>query len=181
LPLVRARSIASCRVVSAFASSPASICAAASSGEELDAARVVCRQDVGSSAQQAYRRRHVTARQGAQADQREPLARVLCEPAGFIASSELSVVSVGLLEVVGKDFLVIGRFLARHSLEPEGEAFMEMGSELLRHRFVGRVPDEDVTEAEAIVAREERLIRLDELLAGERDQTGPDLGSRILL
>ena len=76
-------------------------------------------------------------------------------PVSLVGSSQLCVVSVRLLEVIGEDLLVVGPVLPRRCLQPESEAFMEIGSELFRHRVVGGVPNQHMNETEPIVAHEQ--------------------------
>ena len=57
-------------------------------------------------------------------------------------------------------------------LQPGGEALVQLRARRLRQRVVGSVPDQQVAEAEGILARELRLVGPDELLADERGEAG---------
>ena len=82
-----------------------------------------------------------------------------------IAGVELRAVAVGLLEVVADDLVALDELVRR---EPVGEALVELGPGCLRERLVGGIADQQVPEAERVVAREGRLVGPDELLAHER-------------
>src|SRR6266511_3245938 len=88
---------------------------------------------------------------------------------------ELLTVAVRLLEVVADD---LGRRgVAQPVPEPLGEALVEVGALTLRDRLVGRVADEHVTEAEAVITGQDRLIWSDERLAHQREELGADAGA----
>ena len=55
-------------------------------------------------------------------------------------------------------------------LEPGREALVQIGAHALRQRVVGGVADQQVAEAEGVLARELGAVGADELLAHERDQ-----------
>ena len=57
-------------------------------------------------------------------------------------------------------------------LQPRREALVELGARRLRQRVVGGVADQQMAEAEAVLARELRPVRSDQLLADERRQAG---------
>ena len=61
-------------------------------------------------------------------------------------------------------------------LQPGCEALVELGAGRLRQRLVGGVADQQVAEAEAVLARELRPVRPDQLLAHERGQARRHLG-----
>ena len=61
-------------------------------------------------------------------------------------------------------------------LQPGGEALVELRPHRLRQRIVGRVTDQQVAEAEGVLALELCLVRPDELLADERGQPRSHLG-----
>src|SRR5207249_4652016 len=84
--------------------------------------------------------------------------------------AERTPVRVRLLQVVAQDFLVLRHVVRGASLQPGRKALVQAGSRLLRKRLVGSVPDEQVTEAETVLAREVRLPRPDQLLADERQE-----------
>ena len=60
-------------------------------------------------------------------------------------------------------------------LEPGGEALVQVGAGRLGERVVGRVADQQVAEAEAVLARDLRPVRPDQLLADERGEARGDL------
>ena len=93
-----------------------------------------------------------------------------------VTAAELRVEPVGLLEVVADDLVVTGE-LAVSRLEPVGEALVQPRAQLLRHRRVRDVADQDVVEPKAVVAREQRAIGADELLARKREQSAAHAGS----
>ena len=88
----------------------------------------------------------------------------------FVDVAELGPIPVRLLEVVGQDLFVVGHPWARDVLEPTGESLVHLCSGALGHRLVGRIANQDVAEAEAIVAWEDRSVRADQLLPHERHQ-----------
>ena len=57
------------------------------------------------------------------------------------------------------DDLLVG---ALAFVEPVGEAFVQLSTDFLRGSAVGGVADEDVAEAEGILIRQARALRLDE-------------------
>src|SRR5205823_14814615 len=65
--------------------------------------------------------------------------------------------------------------LGAAQLEPAGEAFVQLGADCFRERVVGCVADQQVAEAEAVVAREHRPVRPDQLPAHERGEPGRDV------
>ena len=60
-------------------------------------------------------------------------------------------------------------------LEPVGEALVQLGAGRLRERVVGGVADQQVTEAERVLAGQLRLVGPDQLLAHERGEPRRDL------
>ena len=64
-------------------------------------------------------------------------------------------VAVGLLEVVAEDLVELDQVGAA-LLEPVGEALVQLGARRLRQRVVGGVADQQVAEAEGVLARELR-------------------------
>ena len=88
---------------------------------------------------------------------REQVARTVAQLSQrLIDWTELGPIPVGLLEVVADDLLVGG------FVEPVGEAFVQLSTDFLRDPAVGGVADEDVAEAEGILIRQARALRLDE-------------------
>jgi hypothetical protein len=64
----------------------------------------------------------------------------------------------------------------RPLIEPGGETLVQLRPGLLRQRLVGGVADEDVPEAEAVLAREVSRTRSDQLLAHEGGEVQADRG-----
>jgi hypothetical protein len=60
-------------------------------------------------------------------------------------------------------------------LEPGGEALVELGPGGFRQRLVGSVSNQQVAEAEAVLARQQRPVRPDQLLPHQRGQAWSDL------
>ena len=92
-----------------------------------------------------------------------------------VGQPELDAVAAGLLEVVAEDLVQLDE-LGPVLLQPGGEALVEVGAGRLRQRLVGGVADQQVAEAEAVLARELRPVRPDQLLAHERGQARRHLG-----
>ena len=61
-------------------------------------------------------------------------------------------------------------------LEPGGEALVELGPHRLRKRVVGGIANEEVPEAEAVLAYERRRVRPDQLLPDERGEARRHVG-----
>jgi hypothetical protein len=74
-----------------------------------------------------------------------------------------------------EDLFVLAHALRNPRLEPQGKALVEFRAQLLRHRVVRGVANQDVPEAEAVVAGEDRGGRANELLADERHQMAADV------
>ena len=75
---------------------------------------------------------------------------------------------MGLLEVVADDLVQLHE--VRVPVDPGGEALVEIRPGRLRQRVVGRVPDQQMAEAERVLARELRSVWPQELSAHERGQ-----------
>ena len=88
---------------------------------------------------------------------------------------ELGAVAAGLLEVVAEDLVQLDE-LGPVLLQPGCEALVELGAGRFRQRVVGGVADQQVAEAEAVLAGELRLVGPDQLLAHERGQARRHLG-----
>jgi hypothetical protein len=69
-----------------------------------------------------------------------------------------------LLEVVADDLVPLDEVVGR---EPVGKTLVQLGASRFRQRLVRGIANEEVPEAEALVAREGRPGRADELLADE--------------
>ena len=96
-------------------------------------------------------RREVVARERAPSGRREQRRRALAElPASRRRRAELAACAVRLFEVVPEELLDCARRLL---LEPVREALVQLGAPLLGQRRVGGVADEDVAEAERVLAR----------------------------
>ena len=130
-------------------------------------ALVVRRQERGSALEQAPRRVDVAARERATACTEEPVGRPARELDLRVAvAAELQAQAERLLQVVADDLVEVGS-LDRAPLHPAGEALVQVGTRALRQRLVGRVPDQDVPEAETVLARDGATVGPDELLADE--------------
>ena len=92
-----------------------------------------------------------------------------------VGHPELGAVAAGLLEVVAEDLVQLDE-LGPVLLQPGCEALVEVGAGRLRQRVVGGVADQQVAEAEAVLAGELRPVRPDQLLADERGQARRHLG-----
>ena len=88
---------------------------------------------------------------------------------------ELGAIAHALLEVVAEDLVQLDD-LGAVLLHPGGEALVEVGASRLRQRVVGRIADQEVPEAEGILASELRPVRADQRLAYERGQPRRHLG-----
>ena len=109
----------------------------------------------------------VAAPERAAAGDREPLTGALSQ--GRVGLSELLLVAGGLLEVVAEDLVELDQ-VGGALLQPVGEALVEVGTDCLRQRVVSGVADQQVAEAEGVVAWELRAVGADELLADERER-----------
>ena len=87
-----------------------------------------------------------------------------------VGRPEIGAVATGDLEVVAEELVQLDEF-GPVLLQPGREALVEACPGGFRERVVGRVADEDVAEAEAVLAREQRRVRRDQLLANERGET----------
>ena len=106
----------------------------------------------------------------------EPLGCALGE--GGVAPAELGLVVDGLLEVVADDLVAFDERVAV-VVEPGGKASVQIGTDCLGERVVGRVADEHVTEAVAVLAGELGPVGADQLAAYEPGEPGRHL--RLLL
>src|SRR5206468_6701173 len=80
--------------------------------------------------------------------------------------SELAAVPKRLLQVVAENLLVLSSPLP----EPGRIPFVELGAHLLGHGGVRRLPDQGMTEADALLVGEGRPMRTYEILAHEFEQ-----------
>ena len=83
---------------------------------------------------------------------------------------ELGSIPAGLLQVVADDFLLPDDRFPSHLLQPVRGALVQLSASDLRGRVVRRVADQQVAEAERILARQRRSLGVDQLLANERHQ-----------
>jgi len=72
--------------------------------------------------------------------------------------------------VVTEDLVVFTHAFCDARLEPPNKALVEVRAQLLRHRLVRGIANQDVSEPEAVVAREQGAVRANEFLADERHQ-----------
>ena len=98
---------------------------------------------------------------------REPLAGAVGQ--GRVGLSELLLVAGGLLEVVAEDLVQLDQLLCA-LLQPGGEALVQLRPGGFGEGVVGGVADQQVAEAEAVLACELRLVGSDQLPADERGQ-----------
>ena len=132
------------------------------------------RHERGCALQEARRRPVVLAERrslaaGGQAAPRRRGQRVVS------GQAELGTVARPLLEVVAEDLVELDEITAV-LLEPGREARVQLGADRLRECVVGGVADQDVAEAEAVLACELGPVGPDQLLADECRQTWSDLG-----
>ena len=150
---------ASSRYASAAAKSPVSTVASARSGSSSSRAGVAFGQQRDGAAEQVGGGAHVAAAERAPAGRRELLGRA--RPSSLpvvVERAELAQVPVRLLEVVAEDLLVLGlaAALAVDALGPVGEPLVEGGARPLEQAAVGRVADQHVVEAVALVVGDVR-------------------------
>ena len=75
-----------------------------------------------------------------------------------------------LLEVVADELVELERRFVRRALEPLRVALVELGSQLLRHRRVRSLADEEVTEPIGVLPGDERVLWAHQVLADERGE-----------
>ena len=90
---------------------------------------------------------------------------------GRVGLPELRLVAGGLFEVVADDLVALDERLAV-LVEPVGEAGVQVGADRLGERVVGRVADQQVAEAVAVVARELRAVGTNELRGARARRAG---------
>ena len=98
---------------------------------------------------------------------REPLSGAFGQ--GRVGLSQLLLVAGRLFEVVAEDLVQLDQLLSA-LLQPAGEALVQLRPGGFRERVVGGVADQQVAEAEAVLACELRLVGTDQLPADERGQ-----------
>jgi len=82
--------------------------------------------------------------------------------------------------VIADDLLVLGLTVACLPLEPARKTLMQLRAAFLRETPVGRVANEDVAEAEGVLAGELGGVGIDELLPDERVQVRSDVAALLL-
>ena len=130
--------------------------ATASSSSRSSADALRRRRKRHGTLEQVDRRRPVSPRERAAPGARQPRRRLLRQRP--IAAPELAPVARRLLEVVADELVLLLALV-----EPAREPLVQVAPELLRQRVVGGVADQQMAEAELVVAG-----RADELLADER-------------
>ncbi len=93
---------------------------------------------------------------------------------GIVGQVELGAVREGLFEVVAEDLVELDE-LGPVLLQPGAQALMEIRAGRLGERLVRRVAEQQVAEAKAVLARDLRSVRPDQLLADERGEARGDL------
>ena len=116
---------------------------------------LVRRHERCGSLQQVRSREVVDPRERPAAGGRQspPRRRRQCD---VLRCPELGAVATGLLEVVAEDLVQLDE-LGPVLLEPGGEALVQLGACGLRQCLVGRVADQEVAKAEAVLAGQLRL------------------------
>src|SRR5205085_2047237 len=115
---------------------------------EQSAAEVPVGDKLEGAAEKVDRGSDVGARAGGLRCGREPRCGAVAKRR--IGCIELRAVTVGLLEVVAED--LVGCVVAEPCRQPVGVALVQRSSLTFRNRLVGRISDQDVAEAEAVVA-----------------------------
>ena len=97
---------------------------------------------------------------------------------------DLHVVAECLFEVVPGHFRVLVAESTRSALEPARMLLMQGGATLLRNQSVRCVPDQEMAEAEALLALDLRAYGMDQLAMDQRGKvdteiTGPGVGKRF--
>src|SRR5262249_60430992 len=92
-----------------------------------------------------------------------------------VERAELAQVPVRLLEVPADRLVVLDR-VAHPSLEPVGEACVQVGARVLEEAPVGRITGEHMVEAERGLAEVPARVRLDELAPTERFEPRIEIG-----
>ena len=125
-----------------------------------------------SALEKIDRGRVVLSQRGTTSGSSEPSPRGDSEP--VVGHSELNRVPVRPLEVVTDDLVQLDE-PDTGLLEPACKTGMEIGAARFRESVIGRVTDQDVAEAEAVLAGKLRPVGLDQLLADECGEAGCDL------
>src|SRR5439155_24474264 len=88
--------------------------------------------------------------------------------------------AVRLLQVEPEDLLVFPHAFRDPRLEPPSEALVQFRAQLLWHRVIRRIANQDVPEPETVVAREQGAAGANEFLADEGHQVATDAAARRL-
>jgi hypothetical protein len=134
------------------------------------------RAEVDGAAEQGDGRPCVLSRARSSGGGGQPLGATFTE--SRVGRPELDPVAMRLLQVVADD--LVGSLVAQLGRQPVRVTPVQRRALPLRDRLVGRVANEDMAEAEAVVARHSRPIGPDHLLPHEREQMGADLASLAL-
>ena len=149
--------------------------------EQLGPTRIARRQQADRPLDQVDGGRQIAARQSPSTGRRQEHPGSLAESSVVLAGiAELGSIPVRLLEVIRQDLLVLGRPRAGDVLQPTCESLVHLGSGPLGHRLVRGIADQDVAEAEAIVAGEGRSVGADQLLPHEGHQMASDARPGVL-
>ena len=138
---------------------------------------IVDRKERNRSAQEAPRRRHIPPGVGSAARRSQRMSGTRPEDADALTGhAELDEIAVRGLEVIAEDLLLLLDAVSSHAFEPSCEAFVVLRPELLRHRLVRRIADQQMTEAERVIAGDRRPGGPHELLPHQRHHVLRDLG-----
>ncbi len=170
-PAAAARAMASSVAAVAVARSPIRQRATPSSR------RIAGRSSPSPASASARSRRFAAAGMSSRPKARRPAAASRCAArlrGRAVVDPELGPAAVRLLEVVARQLVLVPV-----GGEPVREALVQRGAQHLRDLRVGDVADQRMPEAEAVVARDRRLLRRDELLAHEREQRASHRGALL--
>ena len=136
--------------------------------DQREPPRVIEREEVVAAPKKGGGRRHVAPRQGSATDRGERRAGAADQGARVIVGlAELHAVASRLLEVVGEDLFVLSDPVAGGPLEPAGETHVEVGPQLLGGLAVRPLLDEEVMEAERVLAERAGVVGGDQLAPNE--------------
>jgi hypothetical protein len=86
----------------------------------------------------------------------------------LVCGRELRPVDGSLLQVIAHDLFLLDDRIPRHAFQPIRDALVQLGASDLGDRVVGRVSDQQMPEPERLLARERRVLWVDQFLANER-------------
>ena len=89
---------------------------------------------------------------------------------GRVDRGELHAIAVRLLQVVADDLVLLRE---ADLVEPVRKSLVQLGAELLRHRFIRRVANQQVPEPERVLAGQVGPVGPDQLLPNEGLQVAP--------